>query len=275
MKPPKEITISLIQPFVDQDNSKNFQKMEMLIGSAIKDGAKIICLPERWFFLDFSKGLNEYIQPIQGIQYQYVKKWSKMFQTSIISGGIWEHHENTKQSFVSSYYFKNGEEIFRQDKIHLYGAEKSILTPGSELVCFYDSEFDVTFCILICFDLHISSSLSSMAVKNNCEIIFSPTLIRNDGENNWKTYVQARSLENRIPIVSCNSIFNQLGRDFCGKSKIIHFNQGLSSPVTLVSEEASTSEEVLTRTINLEFCNKLRIDRMKDIVDPNSILVIK
>ena len=275
MKKTKEITVSLIQPLVDQDNAKNFQKMEILIDSAVKAGAQIICLPERWYFLDFSKGPKVFIQPAQGIQYQHVKNWSMNFQTSIISGGIWEHHDNTDQSFVSSYYFKNGKEIFRQDKIHLYGAEKSILTPGSKLVCYKDYALNLTFCILICFDLHVSSSLSSLAVKNNCELIFSPTLIRKDGMDNWKSYLQARSLENRIPIVSCNSIFHQLGREFSGKSKIIHFQSGLSSPVTLITKEASTSEEFLTCTIDLEFPNKIRVDRSKDIVDLNSIIVIK
>ena len=271
----KEIVISLIQPFVNHDNSKNFINMEKHIAKAVKAGTEIICLPERWFFLDFAQGPQVFIQPFQGEQYQHVKKWSEKYHTSIISGGIWEFHDNTEQAYVSAYYFKNGKEIFRQDKIHLYGAEKSILTPGSELICYKDTELNIQFSILICFDLHVSSSLSSIAVKNGSEILFSPTLIRKEGMENWKTYVQARSLENRVPIVSCNSIFHQLSRDFVGKSKIIHFKKGSSSPVKLITKEASSEEELLSCKINLDFPNKIRKERAKDIIETTSITIVK
>ena len=270
----KTVQISLIQPHVHTRNAENFAFMESYIEVAAQHNPDIICLPERWFYLDFGKSPHDYIQPPSGEQYQYVKQWSKEYNMSIISGGIWEFHPNFDRPFVSAYYFRNGRELFRQDKIHLYGAEKSILAPGESLVIFEDSRLNLTFSILICFDLHISSNLTRLAVDHGAELILSPTLIRQTGCENWKIYLSARALENRIPVISCNSIFHQYGRNFIGQSKIIHFNKGSSSPVSLITEEADSEPGIFTRTVDLSFPNKIRHKRLSEILSKDAITPI-
>ena len=267
----KNVQISAIQPFVHTDNERNFAHMESFIETATQHNPDLICLPERWYYLDFTKTPKDYIQPPMGEQYQYVKQWSKEYDISIISGGIWEHHPNFDRPFVSAYYFRTGQEMFRQDKIHLYGAEKHLLSPGENLVIFQDTQLNISFSILICFDLHISSNLTRLAVDNGCEIIFSPTLIRQTGGENWKIYLQARALENRIPVISCNSIFQQLGRNFVGKSKIIHFKKGSSSPVSLITDEANSEPGIFTRQVDLAFPNKIRHKRLEEILTQDSV----
>ncbi|MHA1619655.1 MAG: carbon-nitrogen hydrolase family protein [Promethearchaeota archaeon] len=274
MIPPKHVQVSLIQPYVHAKNEDNFAHMESYIESAAQHNPDMICLPERWFYLDFTKTPQEYIQSPKGHQYQYVKQWSKEYNTSVISGGIWEYHKGIEQPFVSSYYFRNGQELFHQDKIHLYGAEKLLLSPGKDLVIFTDSALNLSFSILICFDLHISSHLTRLAVDNGAEIIFSPTLIRQTGGDNWKIYLQARALENRIPVISCNSIFQQYGRNFIGQSKIIQFQKGSSSPVSLICDEANSEPGVFSRSVDLSFPNKIRHKRLSEILSKDTITPI-
>ena len=276
MTAPKTVHVSLIQPFVHAENARNIAQMEKYIESAAQLDPDIICLPERWYYLDFSKTPREYIQSPQGEQYQYVKQWSKEYNVSLISGGIWEYHSPSPDDrpFVSAYYFRNGQELFRQDKIHLYGAEKLLLSPGQDLVICSDSRLNLSFSILICFDLHISSYLTRVAVDHGAEIIASPTLIRQSGGDNWKIYLQARALENRIPLVSCNSIFQQYGRTFHGQSKIIHFNKGSSSPVSLICDEATSKPGIFSRTVDLSFPNKIRHKRVDEILLPNTVTPI-
>ena len=141
-------------------------------------------------------------------------------------------------------------------------------------VIFKDSHLDLSFSILICFDLHISSHLTRLAVDNGAEIIFSPTLIRQTGGDNWKIYLQARALENRIPVISCNSIFQQYGRNFIGQSKIIHFKKGSSSPVLLHTEETDSTPGFFSRTVDLSFPNKIRHKRLSEILSKETITPI-
>ena len=273
----KNINISLVQPLVSKDNDNNFKHVENLIEEACQLNPDIICLPERWYFLDF-ENLNpdQIFQSERGIQYQYVKQWAKEYSIPIISGGIWEKHEEYARPFVTAYYFdSHGKKMFRQNKIHLYGLEKEILEGGKELQVFRDTKLDITFSILICFDLTISSALTDLAVSNGAEIIFSPTLIRETGMYNYKIYLQARALENRIPIASCNSIFKQLDRNFIGQSKIIHFKKGSSSPAQLLIDEAPKKSCILSKEVNISFPNKIRKKRNKEKVQTAELKVIK
>ncbi len=133
----KNINISLVQPLVSKNNDKNFKHVENLIEKACQHNPDIICLPERWYFLDFKNFEQDQIfQSERGIQYQYVKQWSKEYNIPIISGGIWENHKEFNRPFVTAYYFESqGNEMFRQDKIHLYCLEKEILESGKERHC--------------------------------------------------------------------------------------------------------------------------------------------
>jgi len=272
----KNINISLVQPFVSKDNDKNFKHVEKLIEEACRRNPDIICLPERWFFLDFvNLNLDQIFQSERGKQYQLVKQWAKEYNVPIISGGIWEKHKEYSRPFVTAYYFDfKGKEMFRQNKIHLYGMEKVILESGKELQVFRDSKLDIAFSILICFDLTISSTLTDLAVNNGADIIFSPTLIRETGMYNYNIYLQARALENRIPIASCNSIFKQLDRNFIGQSKIIHFQKGSSSPVKLLTEEAPKKPNILNKDVNISFPNKIRKKRNNEKVQVEGLRVI-
>ena len=273
----KNINISLIQPLVSRDNDKNLRHIEKLIEEACDQNPDIICFPERWFFLDFiNLKKDQLFQSERGIQYQSVKQWAKEYNVPIISGGIWEWHKEFTHPFVTSYYFDSkGKEMFRQNKIHLYGLEKAILESGKELQIFTDKKLDITFSILICFDLTISSSLTDLAPSKQHERNSSTTLIRETGMENYKIYLQARALENRIPIASCNSIFKQLDRNFVGQSKIIHFKRGSSSPAKLITEEAPKKPYILSKNVNISFPNKIRKKRNNEKVQVAGIEVIR
>ncbi len=269
----KTIRVCLIQPKIEKNNENNYVIVEKLIKSSLDEEPDIICLPERWYFLDFTKNFSDIIQNQYDEQYQRVKNWSKVFKISIISGGIWEYHNNSEKPFVSSYYFKNGNEMFRQDKIHLYEGEKKILSSGDCLNIYKDPYLNINFSILICFDLHISSFLVNKAINNDCEIIFSPTLIQSTGIDNWTTYIQARALENRIPIVSCNSIFEQFNKQYLGESKIIHFKRGSSSPVKILIEKAKDQSCFFIKEIDLAYSNRIRRKRIEDNIQKNQIKI--
>ncbi len=271
----KNITVCLIQPSVSHDNEENYQNMENLIGEAADLHPDIICLPERWYHLDFTGNFHDLYQKERGIQYQWVKNWATKFGIPIISGGIWEKSSEFEKPVIVSYYFDHlGQERFFQHKIHLYGIEKELLQPGQELKVFTDTRLNITFSILICFDLHISSMLTSKAVDNGAELIFSPTLIRDDGMDNWSIYLQARALEHRVPIISCNSIYSIFNRNFSGRSKIIHFEEGSASPVKLLVSEAPDYQTLLVGQINLDFPNSIREERGVQKYDYDQISLI-
>ena len=117
--------------------------------------------------------------------------------------------------FNRSFIIRNRKIIGWQDKINLYRAEAAKYTPGNELKIFDMGNYRAG--ILVCYDLDFPD-YPRMLFRDHCDVIFNPSLIRKDFHREWHLYVKTRSLENRIPVISINSISD----DFMGDSIIAY-----------------------------------------------------
>lgn len=266
------LKISCLQPEVMQNRNECYKKIEDILKIIVKNhkDCDLICLPEKW--LPFSKNISKAVQTERGDDYFFIKNLAKDYNVNIIAGAIWEKRKDLHKPFITSYYFNNqGEEIGRQDKIHLYAYERELFDPGNELVIFQENKF--SFAILICFDISFFET-PRLAAENGAQILFSPTQIREEGMDNWEIYLKARALENRIPIVACNTLGKFLKRKFIGKSKIISFKEGYISPSQLkVIEGPINSSGYAYDELDLKISNKLRKLRLNEVINKNTIKV--
>jgi predicted amidohydrolase len=262
--------VACIQPEICQEISKSYSHIEDLLKKLLKkfEDIQIACLPERW--VPYLQNLSQNIQKERGEHYNFVKDLAKKYNIKLLSGAIWEQRKNLKKPSVTCYYFnEKGEEIGRQDKIHLYSYEQGNFEPGRELRIFKLGNSN--FAILICFDVAFFET-PRLAIENGADILFTPTLIREEGMDNWKIYLQARALENRIPITACNSVGNVLDRKFLGNSKILSFINGYISPSKLKIVEGPLGESgFVFDDVDLEFPRKLRKIRLSEKVEKSKI----
>ncbi len=262
--------IACLQPRFFQDRDKCYSEIENNLKKLLNQfDANIVCLPERWVPLLNNIPLN--FQKERGDDYNFIKDLAKEYNINILSGGIWEKRNNLKPSITCYYFNKKGEEIGRQDKIHLYSYERRHFKPGKELNLFKLNNF--YFAILICFDMAFYET-PRLAAESGADFLCSPTQIREDGMENWEIYLKARVLENRIPIAACNSVGEIEERRFVGKSKIISFVRGYITPSKLrVIEGATGSSACICDDIDLEFPKKLRKERLNEKVEKSKIKV--
>jgi predicted amidohydrolase len=263
--------VACIQPQIFQDRKKCYSQIEILLNQLLENyqNCDIVCLPERWvpYFRDSAKNLQEE----RGNDYNFIKNIAKEFNIKILSGAIWEKRKNSNKPVITCYIFdENGEELGRQEKIHLYSYEREQFNPGKELKIFKLNQL-CNFAILICFDMAFFET-PRLAVENGADLLFSPTQIREDGMNNWEIYLKARALENRVPIAACNSFGKYLNRKFLGNSKIISFHRGSVSPSKLkVMEAPKDSSGFIYDDIDLSFPKKMRKIRLGERIDKNKI----
>lgn len=264
--------VACIQPKICESINKSYSHIEDLLKKLINkfEDCELVCLPERW--LPLLQDIPQNVQKERGAHYNFVKSLAKNFNIKILSGAIWEKRKNLKKPSVTCYYFdEKGIEVGRQDKIHLYSYEQGQFEPGRELKLFQLNNY--SFAILICFDMAFFET-PRLATENGADILFSPTLIREDGMENWKIYLQARALENRIPITACNPVGKVLDRKFLGNSKILSFVDGYVSPSKLKISEGPIGESGLVfDDVDLEFPKKLRKIRLNEKVEKNNIKV--
>lgn len=270
-----KMKIACLQPNILKKRSNCYSHVKDLMQelTANYPDLDFIVLPERW--VPFNPDIKKNFQEERGGDYNFIRSLAKDFGINVISGAIWEKRSDSDDDLhITCYYFNDkGLEVGRQDKIHLYTYELKYFKPGSELKLFKFENF--YFAILICFDMAFYET-PRLAAENGADILFSPTQIRSDGMDNWKIYLQARALENRIPIVASNSVGNILNRKFIGNSQIISFYKGPMTPSKLkIIEGPIDKSGYVIDEVNLHFPRKIRENRLNEKIDKNSIEILK
>lgn len=266
------INVGCVQPEILQSRKACYSEVEILLKTLIEthQNLDMVCFPERW--VPLNKDFSDNFQTERGSDYIFMKKLAKEFRVSLISGAIWEKRKDSNKPVITSYYFDHfGDEVGRQDKIHLYSYEKKQFEAGNELTIF--NLKNVNFTILICFDMAFFET-PRLSVEKNADILFSPTQIREEGMENWDIYLKARALENRVPIVACNTFGKIFDRTFPGNSKIISFIPGYISPSKLkIIEAPFKSNGFIYDSIDLDFPKKIRALRFQDLKKKSKIKV--
>ena len=151
-----------------------------------------------------------------------------------------------------SYVYHRGKMIGYQDKIVPFNREKSRITPGRVIKVF--SCDDITFSVPVCYDLDFPffSKISSM---NGVRIIFNPSLIRRDFHDEWHQYMVTRALENRIAVLSVNSLTEQFNGDSIFVQTYVE-DDGVRITRTDLGKERRKSLTFIPGNINAKFIQR-------------------
>ena len=100
--------------------------------------------------------------------------------------------------------------------------------------------------------------VSETFVKKGAQILFSPSRIVKRGIDPWETYVRARSLENRVPILAANVRNKKYG----GNSMIIDLFE--NNKVVIPKTQKIKEEGYAVKNLNLSKFEKTRKIRFLD-----------
>ena len=198
------VKVGIIQTRTYKTNKEGINRISKILEKLGKKKTKIVCLPEQWL-------KNNEIDDFDS-EFLEFKEIAKKYQMTIIPGAFYEKIKS-RVTISSPVIGPKGDIIGKQEKIHPFDYEKNIASPGKEVKIFNTA---CKFGVVICHDI-VFSKVSEKLVKKGAQIIFSPSRIVRRGINPWETYVQARSLENRVPVLAANV----KNRKYGGNSMII------------------------------------------------------
>ncbi len=198
------VKVGIIQTRTYKTNKEGINRISKILEKLGKKKTKIVCRPEQWL-------KNNEIDDFDS-EFLEFKEIAKKYQMTIIPGAFYEKIKS-RVTISSPVIGPKGDIIGKQEKIHPFDYEKNIASPGKEIKIFNTA---CKFGVVICHDI-VFSKVSEKLVKKGAQIIFSPSRIVRRGINPWETYVQARSLENRVPVLAANV----KNRKYGGNSMII------------------------------------------------------
>ena len=242
------VKLGIIQTRTYKTNKEGVKKISTFLEKVGGKETQIVCLPEQWLKFNEIYDFDE--------EFLDFKEIAKKYEMTIIPGAF---YQTIKQEHVicAPIIGPDGDIIGQQEKIHPFDYEKNIVKSGKEAKVFNTA---CKFGIVICYDMVFPRVVETL-VKKGAKVILSPSRIVRRGISPWTTYVQARSLENRVPILAANVI----NRKYGGNSLIVDLfekNKVVIPKITKIKEEG-----FVVKNFNLTKYDKSRQKRFSDSKD--------
>lgn len=227
---------------------ESFQKIESVLKDVEAQRPDIVVLPEKWI----TDRLTEDDPKFLNLLGRFLD-FSKLYGCSIVPGSFSIVRNGV--TFNSAPMISGGELLGFQDKISLYRGEKASYEHGSEVNVFRTKKIAVT--IAICYDLDFPY-YTKLAVKGGAGILVNPSLIEEKFHGMWQVYVRGRSLENRIPVISVNSLSTPFG----GNSIITGIK--VTDEGVFLLDHLAGKQELTTVDLDLQGIEKAMLARIQE-----------
>jgi len=184
-----------------------FQTMRMSIESAVKylekrlpeqaDGSiGLMAFPEKWIVDRIGQDDRNL-----GMLTEIFCSISEKHSCVLVPGSLSIVRDG--KVFNSAPVFDSGKLLGWQDKISPFGNEKATYSAGNSITVFSTSAGKLS--VPVCYDIDFPYFLKA-SVRKGAEFVVNPSLIDSEYHDMWHLYISARSLENRIPVLSVNSL---------------------------------------------------------------------
>ncbi|WP_426349740.1 carbon-nitrogen hydrolase family protein [Alloiococcus sp. CFN-8] len=253
--------LGIIQMEITTDKENNMKKALSEIRSLSEKGADIVILPEMFNCPYNMNFFSQYAEPSEGKCWSLLAKAAKENNIYLIAGSIPEIDDQGNIYNTSYIFDRNGLEIGKHRKIHLFDInvqggqrfmESAVLTAGDKVTIF-DSEF-CRIGVAICYDYRFPE-LTRLMVDQGAKIIIIPAAFNmTTGPAHWELLFRQRAVDNQV-----FSIGVAPSRDY-NASYVSYGNSIVVSPWGEVLLRLGEEEASVVIDIDLAMVDKVRAE---------------
>lgn len=208
------ISVGVCQLKQAYDFEKNLSKALAMIDEAVSRGSDIVVLPEM-FFTPYENASIRSAAALTSNAEAALKEKAAKLGTYIVAGSM-PAEANGRRFFNRSYVFdRNGKEVFRHNKIHLFDCnppggpkvkESDVIMPGNSLGSF-DTPWGMSS-VIICYDIRFSP-LAQLLADEDIRFLFVPAAFSlSTGDAHWKMLLRMRSVEIQSFVIGVQPAYN-------------------------------------------------------------------
>lgn len=260
----KIMLVAAVQLTSKSNKRKNLAVATALMTRAVRQGAKLIALPEYFSFIGTKAEMfKEAEKPGQGVAYETVSEFAKKNEVYVLAGSIPTLADKKADRLVnrSVLFGPKGEDLAHYDKIHLFDADFAV----DEMKAYRESDtfragdklkvLDTPFGKVgfsVCYDLRFPEMYRALALKG-ARIIFVPAAFTMyTGKDHWLALLKARAIENQVYIVAPG----QIGKH--SEKKASYGKTCVIDPWGNIIALAPDCETVVVAELEFKFLNKIR-----------------
>ncbi len=189
--------------FADKEYTLNY--LNDLIAKKISLNPNFIALPEMFNCPYENNCFPAYAEKYKGMTYQFCSDIAKKYHVYLSAGSFPECDEHNRIYNTSYVFNREGMEIARHAKMHLFDIdikggqrfkESDTLSAGNSVTVF-DTEFG-KMGLCICYDFRFPE-LARLMVNNGAKLIFVPAAFNfTTGPLHWELMFKSRAVDNQV-----------------------------------------------------------------------------
>lgn len=205
-----------IQMKVEADKRENILTAGRYLEQVAQKGIDIAVLPEMFCCPYQTEKFHIYAEKEREEVWQQLAHYASKYGIYLVAGSMPELGENGKVYNTAYVFDRNGRQIGKHRKIHLfdidveggqYFKESDTLSAGEEMTLF-ETEFG-TMGVCICFDIRFPQLFQKM-VNGGAKMVFVPAAFNGTtGPAHWELLFRARALDGQIYVMGCASARNE------------------------------------------------------------------
>lgn len=249
-----------VQLCAGSDKAANFETAARLARNAAERGAKLIVLPEVFFWRGKREDERAAAESIPGPTTDRLARLAAELRVYLVGGSLLETAPNESRAYNTSPVFDpSGTLLATYRKIHLFDVdisghvsvrESDTRMPGAEPVT-VRTEL-ATLGLSVCYDLRFPELYRRLS-ERGAEVVCVPSAFTfPTGAHHWEILLRARAIENQVYVIAPN----QIGR---GASGVADFGHSLIvDPWGTPIARASNQEGVALAEIDLDYLARVR-----------------
>ena len=253
------VKVAGIQMASSPQVSSNLIEAERLIAIAVKQGAKIVVLPE-YFCIMGVKEMDKVAvreQDGDGVIQRFLAKMAKDHKIWLIGGTVplTSNFANKVRNSCLVYNDK-GVQVARYDKIHLFGLdlgtehyhEENTIESGDSVVVVETPYGKIG--LSICYDLRFPELYRAMGEVDM--IVIPSAFTETTGKAHWESLIRARAIENLCYVIApAQGGYHLSGRETHGNSMIV-------DPWGVILDRLPRGSGVVMANVNRDYQTSLR-----------------
>ena len=196
-----------------ENKARNLEAAERLVRAAARDGADVVCLPEKWNVLGGAQALIAGAEPLDGPSLDAARSWARELGIHLIAGSVAERTEGKDRLHNTSVMIgPDGEDLAVYRKIHMFDVEVGGISyreseheePGEEIVI--APAGDVPIGLTVCYDLRFPELYRILAVRGARILTIPSAFTLATGRDHWEVLLRARAIENQAFVIAPNQV---------------------------------------------------------------------
>ena len=216
----KPYLAAAIQMTSKPDLAANLEQAEELIDFAVRQGCKLIVLPENFAYMGEELEKLKLAAAISSRTEEFLRTMALRYQVYVLGGGypVPTNDSSGTPDVTDERFFNtatlvgpNGEELSRYQKIHLFDVnlpdgntyrESNTVMPGAGQLQSCYIETLGTLGLSVCYDVRFPELYRTLSSQGADVLLIPAAFTEFTGKDHWQILIQARAIENTCYVIA-------------------------------------------------------------------------